>query len=354
MSFGISAATLLGLVLMLASLSLFLTNKFKPDLHQESDNIYAIVGFICGLLLVISFDLGAAMAFQQLLMIGSLITIMWQFIQVRAENKQLKGGSRSAGREAPSRRSGYTAQIDDEPEYASTKRSNRRNKDRFDRSNNESEDRDEFPYRRATRELPEDRFAQTAPRRRLTEPSTEVSYLSGRQNDRWDEEDWNDGSEPVQVRRALPDADLASTQSQRQSPRRRADSPVGVGESSRSPSVSERRESSRIARGEATPTQSGSEGREAYLQDNLDEPPQREWDLTASADPDANPRRRRRPERDPAKPLRRDRSTTGQVAGTTANYVDYEPLAKPLDARIDPPSGLPPSGSEPIVFPDRY
>ena len=127
MSFGIPSALLFGLVLILASLSLFLTSKFKPELYQESDSIYVIIGIICGLLLLISLDLGAAMVFQQLLMIGSLITIMWQFIQVRAENKRLKGGGRSAGREA-SPRKGYTAQIDDEPEYAPAKRSNRRNK----------------------------------------------------------------------------------------------------------------------------------------------------------------------------------------------------------------------------------
>ncbi|WP_373544930.1 Ycf66 family protein [Chamaesiphon sp.] len=301
---GISAAALFGLVLIIASVSLFLTSKFKPDLYQESDNIYAVIGIVCGILLVASYDLGAAMAFQQMLMIGSLITIMWQFMQVRAENKQLKGGGRSAGREA-SPRKGYTAQIDGEPEYAPAKRSNRRNEDRFDRSNNEREDREEFPSRRATRELPPNQFAQTAPRRRLTEPDrTEVSYLDRRQNDSWDEEDWNNSDEPVQVRRALPDADLASTQSQRQSPRRRSDRP------------------------------------------DLDEPPQRERDLTANTDPDANPRRRRRPERDPAEPASRDRSATGRIGGTTANYIDYEP--------IDSPPGLPPSDSEPIVFPDRY
>ncbi|WP_373541634.1 Ycf66 family protein [Chamaesiphon sp.] len=305
MSFGIPAALLFGLVLILASLGLFLTSKFKPDLHQESDNIYAIIGIICGLLLLISLDLGAAMAFQQLLMIGALISIMWQFLQVRAENKRLKGGGRSAGREAPPRKSGYTAQIDDEPEYAPAKRSNRRNKDRFDRSSNEREDREELPSRRsATRELPEERFAPTAPRRRLTEPArTGISSLTRRQNDSWDEEDWNEFDEPAQVRRALPDADLASTQSQRQSTSRRAERP------------------------------------------NLDEPPQRGRDLTATAE-DANPRRRR-PERDPDRDrATTDRSATGQITGTTASYIDYEP--------IDPPSGLPPSDSEPIVFPDRY
>ncbi len=306
MSFGIPAALLFGLVLILASLSLFLTSKFKPDLHQESDNIYAIIGIICGLLLLISLDLGAAMAFQQLLMIGSLITIMWQFMQVRAENKRLKGGGRSADRETSSWKSGYSARIDDEPEYAPAKRGNRRTKDRFDRSNNELEDREELPSRRsATRELPEERFAQTAPRRRLADPArTEVISLARRQNDSWDEEDWNDSDEPVQVRRALPDANLASTQSGRRLTRR-------------------------------------------------DERPDRaepDLDVASLEEPDANPRRRSRPDRgqDLASTSgeSRQRPQTRQIAGTTANYIDYEP--------IDPPSGLPPSDSEPIVFPDRY
>ncbi len=310
MSFGIPAALLFGLILILASLGLFLLGKFKPDLYQESDNIYAIIGVICGMLLLISLDLGAAMAFQQLLMIGSLITIMWQFIQVRAENRRLKGGGRSTGREAPPRKS-YSAQIDDEPEYAPSKRGNRRNKDRFDRSNNDREDREELPSRRsATRELPEDRFADLAPRGRLTEPDrTEVSSLARRQNDSWDnDEDWN-GVEPAQVRRALPDADFASNQPERRSARRR-------------------------------PQRSEMEDFDRNRDDN---------------DDSGTAPRRRRPRPDTpgdgsqqmaSATSTRQRPESTSREGTTANYVDYEP--------IDPPSGLPSSGSEPIVFPDRY
>jgi hypothetical protein len=309
-SFGIPAALLFGLVLILASLALFLTSKFKPDLYQESDNIYAVIGIICGLLLLISLDLGAAMAFQQLLMIGSLITIMWQFMQIRAENKRLKGGGRSAGRESPAWKSGYSAQIDDEPEYAPAKRGNRRNKDRFDRNNNEREDREELPSRRsATRQLPEEMFAETAPRRRLAEPArSEVNSLARRQNDSWDDEDWNDEA-PVQIRRALPDADLASQQPEGRSARRRSERP------------------------------------------DLDDLGR---NIDSNEDLSSTPRRRRpRPEtgedgsqRVASATSSRQRPESSSAEGTSANYVDYEP--------IDPPSGLPPGGSEPIVFPDRY
>jgi Ycf66 protein N-terminus len=306
---GISAAALFGLVLIIASLSLFLTSKFKPDLYQESDNIYAVIGIVCGILLVASYDLGAAMAFQQMLMIGSLITIMWQFMQVRAENKRLKGGGRSTDREAPLRR-GYNAQLDDEPEYAPAKRRNRRNEDnRFDRSNNERDSREELPSRRsATRELPESQFAESSPRRRFAETApTEARSLTRRQNDSWDsDEDWNE-QEPVTVRRALPDADLASQQTERRPVRKRSQRPE--------------------------------------LED---------FNRDRGNDIDPAPRRRRPRPDSPgdddqrvaasASASRQRRDTNNE--GTTANYVDYEP--------IDPPSGLPPSGSEPIVFPDRY
>ncbi len=141
----------------MASIGLFFTSKFKPELYQESDNIYAGIGFVCGLILVFSLDLGAAMIFQQMLMIGALVTIMWQFLQVRAENKRLKGGGRSSGKEERSagRRGGYNARLEDEPEYVPQKRSRPRETDRSDRQFQSGYD-DGFrePERRGGRMLP--------------------------------------------------------------------------------------------------------------------------------------------------------------------------------------------------------
>ncbi len=162
MNFGIPAPLLFGLILVVASLGLFLTSKFKPEFHQESDNIYAIIGFVCGLLLLTQLDLGIGMAFQQMLMIGSVITLMWQHMQVRAENKRLKGGGSaggraSGGREPASRRSGYAAKIDDEPEYAPPVRSSSRrlNSERQDDWNNNYEDDFDRSGRDNGRMLPE-------------------------------------------------------------------------------------------------------------------------------------------------------------------------------------------------------
>lgn len=161
-NFGIPAPLLFGLILVVASAGLFLTSKFKPELHEESDNIYAIIGFVCGLLLLTQLDLGIGMAFQQMLMIGSVVTLMWQYMHVRAENKRLKGGGSmggrvSSGREPVARRSGYAAKIDDEPEYAPPVRnaSRRLNSERQDDWNNNYGDDFDQSGRDNGRMLPE-------------------------------------------------------------------------------------------------------------------------------------------------------------------------------------------------------
>jgi Ycf66 protein N-terminus len=152
------AVVIFGMILIMASIGLFFTSKFKPELYQESDNIYAGIGFVCGLILVFSLDLGAAMIFQQMLMIGALVTVMWQFLQVRAENKRLKGGGRNTGKEERStgRRGGYNARLDDEQEYVPQKRNRQRDTDRSDRQFQPSSYEEGFPApdRRGDRMLP--------------------------------------------------------------------------------------------------------------------------------------------------------------------------------------------------------
>ncbi len=159
MGFTSPAPILFGLILIMAALALFLTSKFKPELHQESDNIYVVIGVICGLLLIISLDLSFAMSFQQLLMIGALISITWQYLQVRAENKKLKGGGgRTAGRDreaAPARRSAYNARLDDEPEYPANNRGNRKFGGERQFQASSYEDEYPVPEQRAGRMLPE-------------------------------------------------------------------------------------------------------------------------------------------------------------------------------------------------------
>jgi hypothetical protein len=311
------ASTLLGMVLMVASLSLFVVSKVKPNLHEESDNIYAAVGVICALFLLASTDLSAAMALQQFLLLPATITLMWQFIKLRAENKQLK--SRQSGTENPK---AYNARLDD---YLDTPRERRQGKRRRDISYEDDErrllgDRQESAVepmlsRRRTRSFDaEDAGDERYGERR--EPT-----VTRRRSNREDEEpDWSDDrSSPRTAQRALPDADLVRDRSPQRFDRDRED---GAARFSRAED-----------RGwdEAGDTGTTSE----FNRDDLNE--------------DSTPRRRRnRPTRPDRDDDRQDRPTDSRSAkGSMTAYVNYEP--------VNPEAGLPPSGTEePIVFPDRY
>ncbi len=77
-------ALLFGLILLVASIGLFLFGRLKPELQKDSDNVYAIIGIVCSLILFSSaFSLGLGMSFQQLLMIGALIALMLENIKAR-------------------------------------------------------------------------------------------------------------------------------------------------------------------------------------------------------------------------------------------------------------------------------
>ncbi len=314
------ASTLLGMVLMVASLSLFVVSKVKPNLHEESDNIYAAVGVICALFLLASTDLSAAMALQQFLLLPATITLMWQFIKLRSENKQLK--SRQSGTENPK---AYNARLDD---YLETPRERRQGKRRRDMSYEDDErrllgDRQESAVepmlsRRRTRSFD----ADDAGNERYDD--SRESTVSRRRSSWEDEEtDWrNDAPEqrlrqqpsPRTPQRALPDADLVRDRSSQRLDRDREDT-------------------ARFSRAEDREwNEAGDTGTTSELdRDNLDR--------------DSTPRRRRRPTR----PDRDDdRPTDSRSAnGSMTAYVNYEP--------VNPEDGLPPSGTEePIVFPDRY
>jgi Ycf66 protein N-terminus len=89
-------ALLFGIILLVAAISLFFWGRVKPELARDSDNVYSIIGIICSVILFTSaFDLNLIMGFQQLLLIGSVIVLMWENIQKRTPN--LDGGKRSFG-----------------------------------------------------------------------------------------------------------------------------------------------------------------------------------------------------------------------------------------------------------------
>ena len=318
MGFAFPAALLFGLVLIIASLSLFIVSKVKPNLYEESDSIYVVLGIVCGLLLLISLELSAAMAFQQLLLLSATITLMWRFINLRAENKQLK--NRQSGGERPK---AYNARLEDD--YVEAPRERRQSK----RRRNVGYEDEERRLLGDSREVEAEPMLSRRRGRSFDADDTQRDRYDERRNANvsnrradWDDEtDWVDTPSPRTPRRALPDADRSSTRAERRSGRR-----DDISSDELEPRESRRRDES-----------------------------------IAANEPGVAPRRRPRPPQDRddygtrsvggASPLEQ---RSRDAEGTMGSYVNYEPIDDPDARPKEPPSGLPPSGSEPIVFPDRY
>lgn len=321
MGFAFPAALLFGLVLIIASLSLFVVSKVKPNLYEESDSIYVVLGIVCGLLLLISLELSAAMAFQQLLLLSATITLMWRFINLRAENKQLK--NRQSGGERPKT---YNARLEDDLDPPRERRQEKRRRNvNYDEEGSRTDSLRERRLLGDSQEYAAEPMLSRRRERSFDAEDTQDRYderrdanTSKRRSDWDDDTDWNDAPAPRTARRALPDADRPNTRSDRR-PRRRDN----------------------ISSDEPEPRE--SRPRE----------PRRRDEPIATNELDPTPRRRPRPPQD--RDGYGDRSDSPRDAeGTMSSYVNYEPIVDPNDKPNEPPSGLPSSGSEPIVFPDRY
>jgi hypothetical protein len=345
-NFGLNSASFLGIILAVAGAGLYFLRSIRPELSRDQDIAFTAIGIICGFILIFQgWRLDPILQFGQLLLSGSAIYFAYESIKLRGiANEQAKEKSQIVDERPVSRR--YKAEIedrdyiDDRPRNSrrikgdnvssSTRNENRRNDRRVE------EDNEEPPRRRAnTRQIAADGFdTETPTRRRRTEPVRNVSSLARRDDDRWDDEDdWNEADEtPVPVRRALPDADLANNRSRR----------------SANPRHTEERED------DPTPTRSARDRDNVAIADDAQTPPRRRRPRSVGVGDSlplgtASAGREKRPETPTnvgSDARNENRTSTGSGEGSMANYVDYEP--------IDPPSGLPPSGSEPIVFPDRY
>ncbi len=318
-NFGLNTASFLGIILAVAGAGLYFLRSFRPELSRDQDIAFTAIGIICGFILIFQgWRLDPILQFGQLLLSGSTIFFAYENIKLRGiTTEQAKGKTQIVDEDRPvSRR--YKAEIEDREYIDDRPRNGRRIRGENERRSDGREDREDAPQRRSVRQLPEDRLTETASRRRRREPDpNEAGSLARRpraeRTARWDnddEDDWNE-SAPTQSRRALPEADL--------------DAPPARRSVRRDP-----------------PTERPRRDRSNDNRDNYPDDPE------GSA-----PRPRRpRPDGGGSPPMMASREELGSNEGTTANYVDYEPIA---DSNLgDPQSGLPASGSEPIVFPDRY
>jgi hypothetical protein len=343
-NFGLNSASFLGIILAVAGAGLYFLRSIRPELSRDQDIAFTAIGIICGFILIFQgWRLDPILQFGQLLLSGSAIYFAYESIKLRGiANEQAKEKSQIVDERPVSRR--YKAEIEDR-ELDDRPRNSRRIKgdnvssstrNETRRNDRREEDNEEPPRRRTnTRQIAADGFATETPtRRRRTEPVRNVSSLARRDDERWDDEDdWNETDEaPVPVRRALPDADLANNRSRRSTNPRRTE---------------EREDDPAPTRSARVGIASRNENRDnVAIADDAETPPRRRRPRSVGVGDSlplgtASAGREKRPETPTT-----DRTSTGSGEGSMANYVDYEP--------IDPPSGLPPSGSEPIVFPDRY
>jgi Ycf66 protein N-terminus len=229
-NFGLNSASFLGIILAVAGAGLYFLRSVRPELSRDQDIAFTAIGIICGFILIFQgWRLDPILQFGQLLLSGSTIFFAYENIRLRGiTTEQAKEKSQIVDERPVSRR--YKAEIEDNQYLDDKPRNSRRIRGEGERRSNDrvAADREDFPRRRAdSRELSDDRFApEPANRRRRTEPARTDSSLARRPVDSWDnEDDWNEAEEPTPVRRALPDADLASTQLERRSPRNRDERP---------------------------------------------------------------------------------------------------------------------------------
>jgi Ycf66 protein N-terminus len=316
-NFGLNTASFLGIILAIAGAGLYFLRSFRPELSRDQDIAFTAIGIICGFILIFQgWRLDPILQFGQLLLSGSTIFFAYENIKLRGiTTEQAKGKSQIVDDDRPvSRR--YKAEIEDR-DYLERPRNGRRIRGEDGRRSSDREEREDVdvPQRRSTRQLTDDRYAEPTPRRRrsASDDSSLARRPSGSRtaayDERWDgndDEDWND-SAPRKSRPALPEADLDRDRDVERPARRSA---------------------------------------------RRDTPPERERSSRRDDNPDEGegtaPRRRRpRPDDHPPGSMMASREEIGPNEGTTANYVDYEP--------VNPEAGLPASGTEePIVFPDRY
>jgi hypothetical protein len=100
-NFGTPVPLLLGIFLVLSAVALFFLDRLKPGYGRDADKIYAILFLISGIFLLGSLTMELIPAFQQMIMVGMLISLMIQNV-----NSRTPTGSGRSGQPRDSR-SGY-------------------------------------------------------------------------------------------------------------------------------------------------------------------------------------------------------------------------------------------------------
>ena len=83
MNFGTPVPLLLGIFMVICAVALFFLDRLKPGYERDIDKVYAILFLISGVFLLGNLTMDIIPSFQQMLMVGMLVSLMIQNINAR-------------------------------------------------------------------------------------------------------------------------------------------------------------------------------------------------------------------------------------------------------------------------------
>lgn len=115
---------MLGIILIIGAISLFFLDKIKPGYERDSDKIYAVLGLISGIFLLAHLTMELVPAFQQIIMVGMVITLMVQ--NIRSRTPRDARVAQAGGYDEPVERDRYRSRPSSRSAYRSETRTNLR------------------------------------------------------------------------------------------------------------------------------------------------------------------------------------------------------------------------------------
>ena len=83
MNFGTPVPLLLGIFMVICGVALFFLERLKPGYERDSDKVYAILFLLSGVFLLGNLGMDVISSFQQMLLVGMVVSLMIQNINSR-------------------------------------------------------------------------------------------------------------------------------------------------------------------------------------------------------------------------------------------------------------------------------
>ena len=176
MNFGTPVPLIIGVILIVGAIILFFLDKIKPGCRRDSDNVYAFLSLLAGVILLAHLGMEFTLSLQQMIVVGMLISLMVENVQSRVPgNRQVKqpGGRGGYDDDRPRRPQRSNMRGEAQLEFEEDRIRSSPSRPRRIRGNGERRSsRDDYAQRDYGRDYEDDSPAYTsAPRRRSSRSS---------------------------------------------------------------------------------------------------------------------------------------------------------------------------------------